>query len=256
MSDIPPPPPGFTVEEDKPNRRKRGQHKADAIAPPSVDGDIIVRPIDGDTLKLTSGRDLRLWGVDTPERRQQGWDRQGNAVAIGREVTGTLRDLIGSGQPTLGNSVGTSYGRLVAPVTVNDMNAGLSMIRDGQALSAPSYLSADPTRRYDYVQAERLARQNFRGMHQTYNQRPEQFRQNPDYQPSRDELAQFWDIPTPNAGLTAHCLEQNVTGRIAAPRGTEAVLSSWFGDDGWAGGSPRPRRRKCRRAWSWWPSGQ
>lgn len=203
MSDIPPPPPGFTVEEDKPNRRKRGQRKADAIAPPSVDGDIIVRPIDGDTLKLTSGRDLRLWGVDAPESRQQGWDRQGNVIAIGREATGTLRDLIGSGQPTLGNSVGTSYGRLVAPVTVNDMDAGLSMIRDGPALSAPSYLSADPSRRYDYSQAERLARQNFRGMHRTYNQRPEQFRHSPDYQPSRDDLAQFWDTPTPNAGLTA-----------------------------------------------------
>lgn len=201
MSDIPPPPAGFTL--DAPSKRKRGTGPAvDTVGPPPIGDDIVVRPLDGDTLRLRSGRDLRLWGIDAPESHQQGWDRNGNPVPIGQEATGTLKDLLTQGTPTFGDPVGTSYGRTVGPLDVGGNDVGLSMLNRGEAFAEPNYITGDPQRRYDYVQAERLARQNFQGVHRTYNRPPAEFRHNPSYVPSREEVAQFWDTPTPNAGLS------------------------------------------------------
>lgn len=190
MSNIPPPPPGYSLD-------RRSQSTA-----PDLGDDIVVRPLDGDTLALQSGRHLRLWGVDAPELRQQGWDQQGRPVPIGQQSLEALSKAINANMARLGQPIGMSYGRPVAPVTVGGNDLGLSMVGQGEAYAAPSYISGDPQRRYNYVQAERLARQNFLGLHKTFNQPPDQFRRNPSYQPSREDVAQFWDTPTPNAGLS------------------------------------------------------
>lgn len=178
--------------------RQRAKRLDAAPTPPPVD-DIIVRPRDGDTLDLKSGNALRLWGIDAPELKQQGWDRAGHPVPIGAQSRNALADLT-SPESIIGSPVGSSFGRTVAPVTTDGLDVGGGMVRGGNALAAPTFLDADPQRRFEYMQAERLARQNRLGVHDTYHQTPEEFRREPVIA-DRETVAQFWDTPTPFAGM-------------------------------------------------------
>ncbi len=197
----PPPPPGFSLDTDPP--APRPSLAADVPSRSIPASDTISRPIDGDTLALTSGRHVRLPIVDAPELKQFGWDRQGRAVPIGRQSLDALAADINGKQAIFSQPISQSYGRFVAPVTVGGQDLGLRMAADGNAVIDLRYLPInDQQRRYDYLQAERLARQNFLGVHGTFHQAPRQFRADPSYQPTREDVAQFWDTPTPNAGLT------------------------------------------------------
>ena len=189
--DVPPPPPGFQFEQ-------KGKSKA---AAPALSNDIIVRPVDGDTARLSSGRNLRVWGVDAPELKQQGWDRQGNPVPIGTQARDSFGEMLGQGSQSIGQPVGMSYGRPVAPIDIAGSDAGLAMAREGSALAAPDFLRDDPRRQFEYMQAERLARLNGLGIHDTKFQTPEAYRDQPLPAPSRETVAQWWDTPTPMAGM-------------------------------------------------------
>lgn len=156
--------------------------------------------IDGDTLRFPEG-DVRLWGMDAPELKQQGWDRQGNPVPIGDRAKASLDNIATGGSLNLGRLVNRSYGRDVRPVNSNGSDVGAGMLRSGNALAAPSYLQDDEARRTAYMEAERLARQNGLGVHGVYAQTPSQHRKSPSFQPDRQTIAQFWDTPTPFAGL-------------------------------------------------------
>lgn len=220
MPGRPPPPPGFTLDEDDedqlPPPPPGFQLDARASAPkrseppqpaPSLDG-TITRPLDGDTLALSTGAHVRLPTVDAPELKQQGWDRQGRPVPIGRQSLDAMSAAIAAGQARLGQPIGQSYGRSVAPVTIDDQDLGLNLTRDGNVLVDRRFLPKDPQQRYDLLQTERLARQNFRGVHNTFHQTPGEFRADPNYVPDREEVAQFWDTPTPLAGMTAAAEQQ------------------------------------------------
>jgi endonuclease YncB( thermonuclease family) len=191
MDDIPPPPPGFQIEP---------KAKAKPTAP-ALSNDIIVRPVDGDTARLSSGRNLRVWGVDAPELKQQGWDREGNPVPIGAQSRDSFGEMLSQGSQSIGQPVGMSYGRPVAPIDIGGSDAGLAMARDGSALAAPDFLRDDPRRQFEYMQAERLARLNGLGIHDTKFQAPEAYRDQPLPAPSRETVAQWWDTPTPMAGM-------------------------------------------------------
>lgn len=179
--------------------RKRTKQTAPAASTAPPIDDIIVQPRDGDTLDLKSGGALRLWGVDAPELKQQGWDRAGQPVPIGQQSRNALLGLT-SPESVIGQPVGESYGRTVAPVTTGGLDVGNGMVRQGNALAAPTYLAADPQRRFEYMQAERLARLNGLGVHDAYHQKPEEFRRDPIIA-DRETVAQFWDTPTPWAGM-------------------------------------------------------
>ena len=222
---LPPPPPGFTVDggprpapRAAPRRRREDEEDAPAppegftldqppppVVPPRVPApslalDSIVSARDGDTLRTSSGASIRLPGVDAPELKQQGWDRRGQPVPIGQQSQQWIADAIQKATAVIGQPVGQSYGRTVAPVTLDGMDLGQTAARFGQALAAPRYLP-DPQQRYEAMQAERLARQNGLGLHDTFMQPPEQYRRAPMAAPSRETVAQFWDTPTPMAGL-------------------------------------------------------
>jgi GNAT superfamily N-acetyltransferase len=109
--------------------------------------------------------------------------------------------MLAQAQAVIGGVQGQSYGRPVAPLSVEGQDLGQKLIRAGDALAAPSYMKADPTRSADYMQAERLARQNRLGVHDVYAQTPSDFRRNPQTSPDRETVAAFWDTPTPWAGL-------------------------------------------------------
>ncbi|GGC34047.1 hypothetical protein GCM10011371_21780 [Novosphingobium marinum] len=168
---------------------------------PSLGANSIVAARDGDTFKLDSGHNLRVWGVDAPELKQQGWDRQGRPVPIGANALNATSTAIQRGPTTIGEAVGSSYGRPVAPVSVGGIDLGTTLARQGNALAAPEYLDGDPERRSDYMEAERRARQNLLGVHGVLAQTPQAYRADPGHVPDRETIAQFWDTPTPFAGL-------------------------------------------------------
>lgn len=192
---LPPPPPGFSLDNEKPRKAKGPPEPPEGFMLDHPTGEAV----DGDTLRLDGGRNLRLWGVDAPERKQLGWDRQGNAVRIGQNATAAL-DSISTPAGKIGPVQQLSYGRPVAPVTQSGADVGESLARSGNALAAPEYLGSDPPRRFRYNQAERLARLNGLGVHDTFHQSPSEFRKAP-VTPERETVAQFWDTPTPLAGM-------------------------------------------------------
>lgn len=157
--------------------------------------------IDGDTFNLRSGNHLRLYGADAPETKQMGLPRLGDPIPVGKRAADAAASLLAQQPTAIGGMVGASYGRPVAPVTAAGQDVAQSLIRDGQALAAPQYLRGDPTRQFNYMQAERLARQNRLGVHNLYMQPPEEFRRQPVPLPARETIPGFWDTPTPWAGL-------------------------------------------------------
>jgi len=201
VSGLPPLPPGFALDSPQPTPRAPSL----PVTPPPLDGDGVNGVVDGDTLDLNSGRHLRIWGVDAPELRQQGLNASGKPVPIGQQSKIALQALVASRLPDLGRAVGQSYGRPVAPLTVQGVDVGHTLARNGNALAVPSYLGADPARRFDYLQAERLARQNGLGIHATRFQPPADFRKAPlpldQLTPDRTTIPMFWDVPTPFAGM-------------------------------------------------------
>lgn len=218
-NDIPPPPPGFAIDDNTaPSpppgfqiEAKKGQTQS------SLSNDIIVRPVDGDTAKLSSGQNLRLWGVDAPELAQQGWDRSGRAVPIGQQSRDAFGGLLTEGPQTIGSPVGMSFRRPVSPIDIDGKDAGLTLARNGDALAAPEFLAADPQRRFEYMQAERLARLNGLGIHDTKFQSPADYRKEPLPAPSRETVAQWWDTPTPMAGMRPE-VEQAFLGMVNDPK--------------------------------------
>lgn len=161
-SSVPPPPPGFELDEPEP-ASQRATPITETL--PSLGNDSIVSAIDGDTARLASGRNLRMFGADAPELKQQGWDRAGQPVPIGQQSRQALSDRLARGTAVLGALRGESYGRPVAPFTVGGEDVGRTMIRAGEAYAAPSYMKADPQRSAIYMAAERLARLNRLGVH-------------------------------------------------------------------------------------------
>lgn len=88
MTDIPPPPPGFSLDPAprRPILSVRPKKPEASHVPPPPEGFVLDHPkaIDGDTLR-DGARLVRLWGTDAPERKQLGWDRQGNPQEIGEQ---------------------------------------------------------------------------------------------------------------------------------------------------------------------------
>lgn len=230
MSDpLPPLPPGFALDEPKP---KRSRLKP---VPPPPEGFTLDGAVhDGDTVGTQQGVNLRLYGVDAPELDQQGLGQLG-PVAIGQQSRGALADLLHDAPIAVGPIVGNSYGRPVASLTANGLDVGHTLARDGAALAAPEYIAADPERRFDYLQAERLARQNGLGIHATRFQPPAEYRQAPvpvdQLTPERATVAQFWDTPTPLAGMRPE-VEKTFIGMINDRKITPEQVAAYARDNG------------------------
>ena len=86
----------------------------------------VVRVVDGDTIEIQQKmrtQRVRIWGIDTPE-----WDQRYGAQAsqftrsqlMGKEVRVAPKDI-------------DKYGRLVAVITVDEMNIGEELIKSGLA---------------------------------------------------------------------------------------------------------------------------
>jgi micrococcal nuclease len=100
---------------------------------PAHGGELAVdRVVDGDTVYLSDGAKIRLYGIDAPERRQPyGLDARDALAAMAAgpvrsEATGRDR-----------------YGRTIAVVWIDGVNVNRELIRMGAAWVYPKYCTAD-----------------------------------------------------------------------------------------------------------------
>lgn len=160
---------------------------------------------DGDTFRLSNGKNARGFGWDAFELAQQGRSPTGEVIPLGQMARNALEPFAQPNGSLLATGA-TTYGRPVVSLN-NGGDAGQSVIRDGLALASPEYLRGTP-QFAPYMEAERLARQNLLGAHGNTYQTPASFRAgNPDpwEKPEAAEYgkgqAVFWDEPTPQYGL-------------------------------------------------------
>lgn len=87
----------------------------------------IVRVIDGDTVELKDGRNVRVAGIDTPERGKPGY----------AEAKGRLQELVansgGKVDLMLSQAKQDRYGRVIGYLDLDGTDAGLQLIKEGFA---------------------------------------------------------------------------------------------------------------------------
>ncbi|WP_432476665.1 thermonuclease family protein [Nocardioides sp. GXQ0305] len=88
---------------------------------------LVTRVIDGDTIELGNGADVRLVGIDTPERGECGYDAA--TAGMTRLVLGRQVRLTRSDEDT------DAYGRWLRYVDVGPVDAGLRQIKNGLAIA-------------------------------------------------------------------------------------------------------------------------
>lgn len=98
---------------------------------PSADSGTIEKVIDGDTIRLTDGRTVRLLQVDTPEV-------YGGVECGGREASAYLKNLLPSGttvnlERDPGLDTTDHYDRELAYVIHNTKNVNIALVRSGMA---------------------------------------------------------------------------------------------------------------------------
>jgi len=161
---------------------------------------------DGDTFRLTTGQNARVYGADAFELDQTGRTRSGATVPLGQQARTALLPYA---QPdaTVTPTGATTYNR---PVVTLDRGGdfGEALIGDGLGIAVPEYLKADPGRLADYMEAERAARLNRRGAWSTQFEQPSSYRHHtpdpwakPEPGTEGNSTAVFWDEPLPAQGL-------------------------------------------------------
>lgn len=236
-SGLPDLPAGFSLEKRgslaggnfaQPTSGPRQSPPAESLAvaqrAPSLTGQVV----DGDTFRLSNGRNGRLLGVDAWEARQTGRGPDNALVPLGRDAADFLDSRVSPETPaTFTNSL--TYGRPVASLGVGEDDVGQSILRNGHGLAAPEYLKGDP-RAGDYMEAERRARLNLLGGHGTNAETPEQFRkkEGPWQGSEPGQWAQgqaiFGDEQTPNYGLR----DEVAAGLMAIWRDPKARIEDVF----------------------------
>jgi endonuclease YncB( thermonuclease family) len=91
------------------------------------------RVIDGDTIELSTGERIRLWGIDAPEGDQI-CQRDGRPWRCGDEAAAALRTLIDHHQVTCATVDRDRYDHTVAVCLANSRDIGAELIRQGWAL--------------------------------------------------------------------------------------------------------------------------
>lgn len=126
---------------------------------------LVTEVIDGDTIKIQSGQTVRLLGIDTPETK----DPRRPVECFGKEASNETKKLLLGKDVILEKDVSEAdkYGRLLRYIYLP--------LEDGQALFVNDYLvragfasvlTYPPDVKFDEQlrEAERLARQNYRGL--------------------------------------------------------------------------------------------
>ena len=126
-----------------------------------------LRIIDGDTLVL-AGTTYRLFGIDAPEKAQRCL-KDGIAWQCGIAATEALTKLVSGRDATCRGVELDRYGRTVAVCSVDGIDLGKAMVRDGWALAYRTFSR-------DYVDDENLARAGKLGIWTSGFVTPEEWR--------------------------------------------------------------------------------
>ena len=94
----------------------------------------VPRVVDGDTLVI-DGVNIRLAGLDAPERAQECEDAGGATYACGRAATDYLRFLIDERETTCRGHGLDRYGRMIGACRANGVDLSEAMIRRGWAVA-------------------------------------------------------------------------------------------------------------------------
>lgn len=192
----------FPDDEPEQEPKKRRKRKGKRNAPKAPERFVDPEATDGDTIRDRDFR-LRLQGIDAPELGQLGYRADGSSVPLGEQSQAYLAQRLYTPENlSMAAQARPSFGRAVAPLMNNGQDVGLSSLRAGQSFAAPEYIS-DPHMRFDYMEAQRLGRQNRLGVHGVETVTPKEHRLDPDWQQrDRGLTGRPIDMPTPFAGLT------------------------------------------------------
>ncbi|GAY19703.1 thermonuclease family protein [Sphingobium fuliginis] len=242
-----------TVEQPKAKARKERWWDRDATVEKRSTGPLGVtgQAHDGDTFRLNTGQNGRLYGVDAFELDQQGMEG-GKLVPLGQQSRDALIPFLRP-DATVTPTGKATYGRPVVSLESGGDDAGRGMLDQGMGLATPQYLEGDP-RLTEYMEAERLARLNRRGAFAGQFQDPAAFRKgHPDPWAKPDEgeygnsVAVFADEPTPFQGLRPEIAEgyQKIW---TDPASTADDLLSYAKDNGFIIDPETARKAYAERA--------
>ena len=125
----------------------------------------VPRIVDGDTLVI-DGVNVRLAGLDAPQRAQQCTDAGGDAFACGRAATDYLTFLVDGGEATCRGHGRDRWDRLIGTCRAGGVDLSEAMIRRGWAVA---YLG-------DLEAVEMEARERGVGLWAGQFQRPDEWR--------------------------------------------------------------------------------
>ena len=126
------------------------------------------RVVDGDTLDFGHAR-VRLEGIDAPEAMQSCRDATGRSWNCGRRAAERLTELMRGPSVRCEGNAKDAYGRVLGTCFVGDQNVNAQMVREGLAWAFVKYSST-------YANVEQEARRARRGVFETENVPPWQFR--------------------------------------------------------------------------------
>ena len=207
------------VSAPVPSARK--PKKAPAMQQTSIGGIIVPtgEAHDGDTFRLSDGRNARLFGADAFELTQSG-EKGGQLVPLGQQSRAALLPHLPGG--IVSPTGAQTYGRPVVTLARDGEDAGRQMVSSGMAIPVPQYLAADPKRRTDYIDAQRDAIANERGAYAGTYQAPADFREQGATAPKRGKIA-----------MTPHQASEYLA-LIRDPDTTPDQLSAWAQSQGQA----------------------
>lgn len=108
---------------------------------------------DGDTIEI-HGTKIRIWGVDAVESPQTCFDRNNKSLRCGSLAANALADFI-ERHVVACNQVDTDRnGRLVAVCSVNGVDIGKWLVRNGWAIDYARYSNGEYTSEQDAARAE------------------------------------------------------------------------------------------------------
>jgi len=159
-SGLPPLPPGYSLKQ-------RGSLSGGNYVPSGA-------VHDGDTLGIRGGGNARLSGADAFELDQNGV-ANGQSVPLGAEARARLAGQV-TPSTVLQSAGGQSYGRPIVVSRNGANDLGLDSINAGLALPEPQYLTGDPARSQQYLDAQRGAIADERGAYGGTYQTPADYR--------------------------------------------------------------------------------
>ncbi|MFJ2484351.1 thermonuclease family protein [Pseudomonas sp. NPDC087598] len=131
--------------------------------PSGVTAVTVQRVVDGDTVRLTDGRSVRMIGLNTPELGKQGRSDEPFAVAARKRLESLVADSDGRVGLRLGKQAKDHYGRTLAHLySVSGASLEAQMLADGLGFQVAVAPNVDLTTCQQA--AERSARQAGRGL--------------------------------------------------------------------------------------------